>query len=162
MAIISKDSTWPLGILAFYSTFVILLIGFLIFSTFNTIDLVTEDYYAKELDYQQQINRIKNTQEYGYKLTLAHDKSLDAIIVQFPRNLNYSDIEGRIHLFRASNSNLDKSIPVRLSRSGVQIIPSKSLAYGNWRVKIFWQNKDGKFYSEGSLTLPLREKKQNG
>ena len=156
MAIISKNSAWPLGIAAFYGAFVILLIVFLIFSTFNTIDLVTEDYYAKELNYQQQINRVKRTEQFGFELTWAYDKNYDAIIIQFPKNLDYADIKGRIHLFRASNSKLDKLISVRLSGSGIQIIPRKLLVYGNWKLKIFWQNKDGKFYSEGTLTLPFR------
>ena len=76
-----------MGIAAFYGAFVILLIVFLIFSTFNTIDLVTEDYYAKELNYQQQINRVKRTEQFGYELTWVYDKNYDAIIVQFPMGI---------------------------------------------------------------------------
>ena len=61
MAEVKKNISWPLGIGIIYGLFVVFLLIYLVYANFNTVDLVTKDYYAKDLKYQQQIDRQDRT-----------------------------------------------------------------------------------------------------
>jgi hypothetical protein len=153
MAEIKKSISWPVGIAVFYGIFAFALIGFLIFSIFLKNDLVSTDYYAKELIHQKQIDRIQRTQKLGYKLNWHFDNNKDALIIQFPADLDFSEINGIITFFRPSDAKLDKVFSIRLNPEGKQVIPTQDIDTGNWRLKISWQNSDGEFYQDGQITL---------
>ena len=57
-----KFPAWAVGITLLYSTFVVIMISFLIFTRFQKVNLVSEDYYEKGLQYQQQIEALRRTQ----------------------------------------------------------------------------------------------------
>jgi len=149
-----KTLNWPLSIGIFYGSFVLALLCFLIFSLLNKEDLESSDYYAKELAYQKQIDRLKNSEKYGYTVSWKIDPKNKYIVIQFPNSLDFSEINGRITLFRPSNSKLDRIIPIRVDQDGKQIIKTNDFNAGNWRLKILWQNSDGEFFQDGKITIP--------
>ena len=148
-----KSSHWPVGIAIIYISFVVILIAFVIFSTFHKVDLVTKDYYEQEIKYQQQINRINRADSLSAPVNWHHDKDQRLVTIQFPKELNAKNIEGKILFFRPSDAKQDKLIALRLSSKNNQVISTQHLIPGLWKLKIFWQVDQKDFYTEGILVI---------
>jgi hypothetical protein len=148
-----KSSHWPLGIAIIYISFVVILIAFVIFSTYHKVDLVTMDYYEQEIKYQQQIDRINRADSLSTPVTWHHDKGQRLVTIQFPMELKAIDVEGNILFFRPSDAKQDKLMALRLSLKNIQTISTQHLIPGLWKLKIFWQIDEKDFYTEGILVI---------
>ena len=105
-------------------------------------ELVTEDYYAEELAYQNDIDKLNNANTLGENLS--YEKTDDGLIIKFPETLDYKSITGKVFLYRPSNKQLDFDTAISLSNSNL-LIPDKRLVDGRWNIKIDWQY-NGKSY----------------
>lgn len=137
---------WGWGIAIFYSLFVLSLLGFLFFTTFNRVDLVEEDYYEKEINYQQQIDKETRTANLAGKLTMQPSGSV--FILTFPGELDPSTIGGSIHFYRPSSKRLDQKFKIEADSSGMQVLPVNTLRKGLWFVKVDWSAGDSAYYNE--------------
>ena len=73
---------WGTGIGIFFACFVLYLIGNLIFSATQKVDLVSGDYYQQELAFQKQIDKETRTKKLPQQLQLIHGGS--TIALKFP------------------------------------------------------------------------------
>lgn len=105
-------------------------------------DLVTEKYYQKELDFQQNIEATKNAKRLKNNLTVT--KSKEGLTINFPKDFDYNKIKGKMFLYRPSNKQLDFEIPLSLSNTNL-LVPENRLLGGRWNITISWQYK-GKNY----------------
>ncbi|WP_431164538.1 FixH family protein [Tenacibaculum halocynthiae] len=105
-------------------------------------DLVTEKYYQKELDFQQNIEATKNAKRLKNNLTVT--KSKGGLTINFPKDFDYNKIKGKMFLYRPSNKQLDFEIPLSLSDTYL-LVPENRLLGGRWNITISWQYK-GKNY----------------
>lgn len=144
---------WGWGIAILFSSFVMLLIGFIVLSLFNRIDLVSQDYYIEELSYQKQIDRITRSKTLGQYLTWDYDKINKMITLNFPVTLDHSKIKGKILFFRPSDAKQDMLISVHPDDKARQYIDVHKLSSGFWRIKIFWQTEASEFYHEGQIII---------
>lgn len=148
-----KVISWPLCIGIIYGVFVLLLVAYVIFSLFNTVDLVSEDYYAQELKYQHQIDRINLTNSLNTKLKLEYIESDIIINLQFPKEFSPETISGQIVFFRPSDAKLDKVLTINPDINCNQKIEIKSLKPGLWRIKVFWKVESSDLYTEDSFII---------
>lgn len=124
---------------------VLAMIGFISFILYFVItmstdqkyshDLVTEEYYAKEMVYQQEIDAETNTNNLNTKI--GSKKVKEGWLVTFPEELDPSKIIGKVFLYRPSNQQLDFDIPMELSSSDL-LIPDNRLIGGRWNITIDW------------------------
>ena len=149
----NKNSHWPIGIAIIYISFMVILIALVIFSSFNKVDMVTEDYYEQEIKYQQQIDRINRTSLLSTPVSWQYDKNNRQVMIQFPDEINSKEVEGQILFFRPSDASQDKVIALRLSSKNIQTISTQHLVSGLWKLKIFWQVNRKDFYTEGTLVI---------
>lgn len=145
--------TWPVAIGLIYGVFVLILIGFVIFSSFNSVDLVSPDYYAQELKYQQHINRVERTQQQNKNIRISYDQASRLIELEFPAGFEPEDIQGKILFFRPSNANLDQTYEVHPDHERKQYLKTDHLASGLWRVKIFWKIKNLEYYNDSTIYI---------
>lgn len=61
-------------------------------------------------------------------------------MLTFPRNIDYSKIEGTVFLYRPSNKKLDFKLPLKLSSSNL-LIPDQRLLAGRWNTIVQWSYK---------------------
>jgi hypothetical protein len=113
-------------------------------------DLVTEKYYQQELEYQHQIEAEKNSNDFSEKISIKH--TADGLIVDFPKELDYNNIKGKVFLYRPSDKQLDFEIPISISKNYL-LVPDKRLLDGRWNIIISWtyKNKDYLFKKELNL-----------
>jgi hypothetical protein len=149
----NRSKQWPMGIAIIYAIFVLLLVAFAVFSRFQSVDLVTEDYYDQEIQYQQQINRIDLAQSLSQPVNWMYNKQNGSLTVQFPPEIDPIKVKGKILFFRPSDAKQDKLVALNLSSDGTQLISTKNLTPGYWKIKIFWQIDKNEYYKEGILVV---------
>ena len=113
-------------------------------------DLVTEEYYQKELGYQTDINSIKNAKQLKEKIKI--EQGGDGLKIVFPSNFNNEEIRGSVFLYRPSNKQLDTEISIKVLNSEM-IIPQKHLVEGRWDVSIVFKYQEKTYLHEEQLNL---------
>jgi len=149
----NHSKRWPIGIASIYIFFVFLLVAFVVFSRFQQVDLVAEDYYDQEIKYQQQINRINRAQSLSEPVNWVYDSNKRTLVVNFPPDFEPNQVRGQILFFRPSDAKQDKLITLNLSSSGTQTISTGNLTSGFWKLKIFWHIDKIDYYKEGNLLI---------
>lgn len=137
--------SWPTAIIIAIASFVVFILSFVFKVTFlpkYDHHLVSEEYYDEELNYQEEIDKLKNAAALDQDVYL--EKTADGLSIVFPTNLNFQSIEGTIYFKRLSNNKIDFSLPIELA-SNILFIPNENLVDGRWDVKIDWQ-LDGESY----------------
>lgn len=136
---------WGTGIVLAFIGFISFILFLVITMTTNKKyehDLVTENYYGQELEFQNEINKQKESQLLKQDITWTHGK--DGMIISFPTTMDPSKITGKVFLYRPSNKQLDFESTIALSDHNL-LIPDKRLLDGRWNIKVDWQY-DGHSY----------------
>ncbi|MCU4173507.1 FixH family protein [Carboxylicivirga sp. N1Y90] len=118
-------------------------------TTRERIDMVTEEYYPKELKYQDQISKIINYQALAKKVEVSSDNDL---VISFPEITGSADgIEGEVHIYRPSNKALDIERTVALDSAFSMSIAKKHFKAGKYELMIEWQANEVAYFTK----LPL-------
>lgn len=137
--------------ITFAFTAFVLFIGMLVFKSFQqNIDLVAEDYYQQELQYQQQIDKISNTQK--LKGSISFSQQDQHLVIQFPHTQQHQ-LEGSIQLFRPSDARFDISTQLSLNQEQTQRIPTAELLKGHYKIKLDWTDGSKSYYLEESVYI---------
>jgi hypothetical protein len=140
---------WGKGIFLIYSLFVTGML-IMVFGTFRqTIDLEAPDYYAKELAFQEQIDKKNRSNALVEPLKMSIEK--DRIVLDFP--FEGSAIQGEIELFRPSDAIHDRKFMIRADENGMMKIPVKEMAPGPYRMKVDWVYKGIAYYDEEVMLI---------
>ncbi|MDR2121971.1 MAG: FixH family protein [Flavobacteriaceae bacterium] len=132
--------TWGHGVVLALVCFIIFICT-LVFSiefSQNSFDLVSEDYYEKEINYQKEIDAVHNAALLKEKPTVNVDS--EGIKINFPKEFNSTNTTGRFQLFRANSKALDiNKKELDFSTSNSIIIPPKVLVKGVYTLKLYWK-----------------------
>jgi len=142
---------WAFWVPTFYISFVIVLVIFVIWTTFHKVELVDENYYDKEITYQEQINKKERASNLKNELKLVNANNL--IVIKFPEDFNYKNISGFVELFRPSEAKLDFKVKISCDSSNNFVIPTEKMKKGLWKVKIDWAVGDSTYYNEEIVFL---------
>ena len=143
--------SWGTGIVIVIGVFLGISISTGIYMMSQDVNLVADDYYDKEIKYQQQIDRIERTKKLNEENIIVYNSETVSIIL--PINFKNKNVEGEIHFYRPSDATADLKIPLSIDSSGVQVIPVSALAKGLWTVKVNWLVHGNEYYSEKRLFL---------
>jgi hypothetical protein len=149
----SKKSwiNWGTGILITIIIFMTITILTGIYLMNQDVQLVTENYYEKDLKYQQQIDKMNRTAALDEKTEIKFDGSIVEII--FPESFKYQNISGEVYFYRPSDKKKDFILPLSLSSELKQIIPVTRIDKGFWRIKLSWSSDGSEYYNERAITI---------
>jgi len=141
---------WGTGIVIAMALFMIFILQFVFRAAVNKkydYQLVEDDYYKEELDYQKEIDKENkaNALKQNVKL-IKTDKGLEIV---FPSEFEFSKLKGTINLMRPSNSKLDLKKNLILT-SNTYLITDKELVAGNYNIKIDWSYHDDLYLYKSS------------
>ncbi|MEY3053363.1 MAG: hypothetical protein RLY31_3148 [Bacteroidota bacterium] len=143
--------SWGQGIAAFYSFFAVLMVGMVFYSKGLDHSLVEEDYYRKDLQYQQVITAMENTASLSRDVEISRDRQREVLGFLFPAEA--TSPHGTIHFYRPSDKQMDFTIPVRTDGNGYLEYPYQQLPKGRWTVKVNWTAAGKDYYSEQIVVL---------
>jgi hypothetical protein len=143
--------SWGIGIAVIYVAFVLIRLVIIVISEKNSVDLVSGDYYEREIRYELQMRALSNTQSLPetVKFSLA-DKNVKIV---FPGYFKNRRVDGTVFFFRPSDTKQDKKIPLNLNDSLLQVIPVNDLMSGYWKIQIDWKTDTVRYYKELPLFL---------
>ncbi|GAA3654543.1 FixH family protein [Flavivirga jejuensis] len=142
---------WGTGIVIAFIGFISFIMYFIITMNVDDTydhDLVTEDYYAEELEYQKDIDKLKNAKNLSENIT--YKKTAEGLIIEFPETINVNEITGKVFLYRPSNKHLDFDTIISLSKPSL-LIPDNRLVDGRWNIKIDWQYNGNSYLFKESI-----------
>lgn len=137
---------WGVKIIIAFSIFCLATIGMVIFFMNQKVDVVTENYYEKELKYQDQIDRISRTK--ALKDTLKIENTGKELIVKFPNTPDKVKGKDFIHIYRPSDQSLDVKIPIITDSTNSQVVSTERLQKGYWKVQINWTSGGKEYFHE--------------
>lgn len=142
---------WGYKILIVYLVFVAGIVLMVFKSSMQKTDLVTTDYYAKELKYQDKIDAVHRTE--GLSSQPVYEIENNKMTIHFPKDFIGKQISGDVLLYCPSDENRDIKQLFNQDNTDLDItLPSDNT--GQYELQINWQSNDGmKYYYEKKVFL---------
>ena len=113
-------------------------------------DLVADDYYNQEINYQKHINDAANAKALGTITFVPIDGKIG---IKFPVGFEGINASGNIQLYRPDNSDFDQTIPLAIDSLNIQVLASDNMLRGLWRIKIDANLNGTGYFWEESINL---------
>ncbi len=133
-----KNFNWGHGIILGLGSF----IAFILFMIFifpdgqQNAEMVSDDYYAEELNYQEVIDAKKNADL--LKDSLQYQQLSSGIKINFPESITPETGSVHFDLYRTNDSNLDVKKDLNLDAKKSFTIPKEILSAGSYTLKVKW------------------------
>lgn len=132
-----------IGIL--YGSFVVLIVTMVVMSFNHKVDLVSKDYYAQELKYQDKLDALNN--EGSLSKSITHELSNNKIILTIDSALLSNDFKGSVNFFRPSDSSLDFKVEMKFINNQ-QSISTEKIVHGAYKMQLTWHSNQKNYYKE--------------
>lgn len=141
---------WGYKILFVYLAFVAGIVFMVIKSSNQKMDLVTTDYYAKELKYQDKIDEAKRTSSLSKEVECTVTK--DQLSIIFPKDFEGKNITGEVVLYCPADEGKDvtKKFSTQ-SLTTMVTIPAKNK--GLYEIQISWIVDGNNYYYQKKIFL---------
>jgi hypothetical protein len=144
---------WMWGIILSLLAFGLFFIGFAVWTFQTDVELMYDNYYDKDVVYEQQIRRIERADALPLKPKLTYRHASQTITIYFSPDMSQRDPQGTFLLFRPSDLNLDRTFPLSLQGDSLQTISVPDLLPGLWRMKLDWSSENIEYYLEEMLVV---------
>ncbi len=141
---------WGYKILVVYLVFVIGIVIMVFKSSSQKIDLVTADYYAKELKHQDKIDAVKRTEALATKLKYTIAKNQLAITL--PSAFESKEAKGTVLLYCPSDDNKDVKKDFAIGNGTTNVELPKSIK-GIYELQVSWEAEGKAYYFQERLFL---------
>ena len=137
-----KKFTWGHGIALALACF----IGFILYLIFifpigkQTSDLVSDNYYQDELEYQKVIDAKKNADQLSQKPFFAQLPY--GIRIAFPKETIDAGQQVHFELYSTNDKEKDKKQNVNLDSNNSFLVPKEMLSTGSYTLKVRWKKSD--------------------
>lgn len=137
---------WGWRITIVYSLFALTMIGAVIYSTTLDVNLVEEDYYEKEVNYQQVINKKEN----ALRDSATFDVAVvgDSVVIHFPTAV----AQGKAYFIRSADVNNDKKFELKVL-NGKQTFSKELFKAGSYNLQIDWKGNSADYYWEEKINI---------
>ena len=142
---------WGFGIALTYIVFVFLTLVMVVIFMRQDVTLENKDYYARGLVYQDKIEKITNSKNLPEQLDIS--VASDFIKLAFPKMFGRNDVSGSITFYRPASDKEDFTVNISPDTSNTQIIPTKDIARGLWKVRVDWSAKGINYFDEKPIMV---------
>lgn len=142
---------WGWRITIVYLGFVVFMLMLVFKTQQQDIELVTTDYYAKELKYQEQLDKINRANQLPTPLSWKVESS--GITLQFPPDIQSTALKAKVLFYCPSDSKKDVTVECTIDESGKCLIPSDKLQQGVYQMQVDWSAGSTAYYSEGTINV---------
>jgi len=122
-------------------------IGYMVVRAFQeNIDLVAEDYYAKEIAYQNKLQKLSNASLDNKEIIIR--QTSESVVITFPEQA-----EGQIHFYHPSRKIFDRTFDIALNENFNQEISKSDLISGSYRVNVSWEVDNKDYLQQSSIYI---------
>ncbi len=149
--------SWGTGIVIAFIAFISFILYFVINMTINSRsnhDLVTPDYYQKELHFQEDLAAQQRAKALEKKVVILATQ--EGLLIEFPLDMTTTaaTVHGKLSLSKPNNKNLDQEVPLQLQEN-YMLIPASQLVGGRWNVVLEWEFQEQTYRIEQGIQMPL-------
>jgi nitrogen fixation protein FixH len=145
---------WPYGIILFFVLLVCALAGVVTIAATHRESMVSENYYERELKFQDQIDSAARAQECGARIHLDQfEAGRGNLVVLVPAEQVARKCSGVIEFYRPSSPALDRDFPLAPGADGSQRVDVSKLAAGLWRVRVKWNVGGQNYFLEQKIKI---------
>lgn len=146
-----KKFNWGWGLAIVYSSFVAFMLFMVWQSTVMKTELVTTDYYGKELKFQDQLNKMNRAGGLGD--TISWTVNSRQVMLSFPKEVKGKKVKADILFYKPDNSLRDFNVSCHPDSTGNCLIASDKFHHGIYKMKIDWSAGDQTYYTEGVINI---------
>jgi hypothetical protein len=115
------------------------------------VDLVTDNYYEKELKYQKHIDKEQRTKQINSNIDITQTGG--KVSISFRDSVSPGDIKGEVKFYRPSDSAKDFAVPLSLNQSRIHFIDISGKDKGYWKVQVNWSENNNDYYFEKPILI---------
>lgn len=139
---------WGWGIVASFLLFAAMILSMVIGSLGVPVNLVTTQYYEKELSLADHKQYQANAEQLAEKPRLLYQQQ--GVMLHMPQT--QAAAKGKVHFFRPSDSAMDFEVALATDAQGLQYVGRK-MAAGRWIVQLEWEAAGTRYYLEQPLMV---------
>lgn len=141
---------WGVFAFSLFGVFVVFMLVLVYFATQQNNELVTENYYEKELAFKDVLTKKENTNNLKEQVKLnVLDKNLELV---FPTEIT-NKIFGQITFYKPSDEKADQVFDINTTENK-QLFELTSFQKGMYRVKVDWKANNVDYFNEISVVIP--------
>jgi nitrogen fixation protein FixH len=133
------------------AAFILIMVQFMVRAYHNQESLVAEDYYAKELRYQEQIDKLRNAA--ALEQEVRFDALPGRLVITFPPSVPPATIKGELFMMRPNDESADRRVPLRVDPQGRFSVDTSDLPKGAYSVHLEWKAQDVAYLTEDRIHL---------
>ncbi|MGB3546942.1 MAG: FixH family protein [Saprospiraceae bacterium] len=143
---------WGHGIALFYCIFAAMLVLVVVKSREFDNSLVADDYYARDIAYQQTRDRLANSRSLATRVSFEREEG--GFRLFFPeRDELAGEVTGTLHFYRPSTELYDRFVRLRPGVDRTQLLPVTDLAPGHYRAIVEWSVGGTDYLDEFTLNI---------
>lgn len=143
--------SWGTKIFMLYGGFVALIAFLVVSSMRQNVDLVAEDYYQQEIQYQNTIDQQDAAQKSGFSPAIVTNDN--EVNIVFPDTVRKMGVSGEVVFYRPDNKALDYSQNISLDNSGKMSIARSKFSEGMYQAKVKWKSAGTDYYYESTIHI---------
>jgi hypothetical protein len=113
------------------------------------VDLVKADYYESGIDYQRQVNRIRNAKPFQSNSVMNYSPDAHRLTIALPTAVS----RGEVLLYRPSDQRQDFRVVMPKAANSVVRIPTDRLTPGRWRVEATWTDGRQEYFLQEEVLI---------
>lgn len=138
---------WGKGIVIALALFMSFIIFLVVNMLTHRIDLESEDYYKKEINYEEEITAMKNFNALNERVELITQN--DFVVIQLPEKVDLKDVE--VQFTRPDDNKQDRTYKVEGTKN--YIIPKTELKKGIYTIEISFQYDSKACLQKETITI---------
>ena len=138
---------WGKGIVIGMSLFMAFILVLVISLMSHSVDLESEDYYQREINYQSEITALNKSNELKEKVVITTMEKYVSVVV--PSTLNCENLE--IEMKRPDNKDLDQKFNINNTKS--YLIDKAKLVKGHYNIEIRYQVKGTEYMQKQTIII---------
>ncbi len=140
---------WKMALV--YTAFVVAIMTFVFKARSEKIDLVTKEYYEKELQFKDRMEASNNANELFSSISVKNEKG--SIEIQLPQQQAKRILNAQVHFYCPSDADKDVQLDLNPDENAHQSLLTSTLKSGNYLAKLQWKADDKNFFIEKKLRI---------
>jgi nitrogen fixation protein FixH len=141
---------WGWKIALIYGGFVVLILSLVVASSRQHFDLVSKDYYAQEIAYQDVIDAGKNQAALSAPLNI--HANAEQVTISFPDEFRDKILSGKIQFYSPVDSKMDRYFEIDAQGNNM-VIKRSLLLNTRYIIKVTYAADGKNYYQESEITL---------
>lgn len=143
--------SWGIKVIVMYGLFAAGILLMVFISMGKNVDLVSDNYYEREIKYQNQIEILRKSAEINNKIET--ELNGNEILIKYNDSELKGRITGEIVFYRPSDAKKDFKIGINPGVNGIQSVAADNLDRGQWKIRFDIIQNNEKYFAEKTVFI---------